>query len=277
MSHNLRLIAIDLDGTLLNSQQEVTSASRTALQRIVAAGIQVILVTGRGLRGVETVLDMLEMDLPYICSAGSLIRSGRNGEVISVCPFHAPQELNKVIAYIHRNDAGLVADLPDGKMCWYGPDWLMDELDPLTAESVRDSIRTFTPEQDFDRPILKMSIAGKMDFLNAIEVEVLNDIQSLQHVYAGLHFMDLTARGVDKGSALKIYADRLGISHPEIAAIGDQPIDLPMLAYSGLPIAMQNAPESVKQSALWVAPTNDEDGVSWALLRILNKTIDFHN
>jgi len=269
MKHNIRLIAIDLDGTLLNSEQKVTPASRAAMQRVAQAGIQVILVTGRSASSTETVLDMLRMDLPYICSAGSLIQSGKSGRLISARPFHSPQELNKVIAYVRQHNAGLVADLLDGKMCWFGPDSLIEELDPLTVESIPDSIHTYSPEQDFDRPILKISIAGKMDFHNAIAADVLSGLKSIHHVYAGLHYTDLTALGVDKGSALEIFARNAKIPSAEIAAIGDQLIDLPMFSYSGLSIIMGNAPESIKTSADWVTSSNDEDGVARALMKIL--------
>ena len=269
MKSNIRLIAIDLDGTLLNAQQKVTSASRAAVQRVVQAGISTILVTGRDSTGAQMVLSMLGMDLPYICSAGSLIRSGQDGTMISARPFHDPEELNKVIAYVRLNLAGLVADLPDGKMCWYGPDGLMDGLDPLTAEVARGSLRAFSPEQDFDRPILKMSIAGDLAFLGAIASDVLINLKAIHHVYAGLHYVDLTAQGVDRGSALEIFAKHANISPPEIAAIGDQPIDLPMFSFAGLSVAMGNAPEHIKKLADWTAPSNDADGVAHALLKIL--------
>jgi hypothetical protein len=271
MKHNIRLIAIDLDGTLLNSRQKVTPASRAALGSVTQAGITAILVTGRDSLGVEIVLDMLGMDLPYICCAGSLIRSGKNGGVISARTLHNPGDLNKVIAYVRRNNAGLVANFPDGRMCWFGPDGLMQELDPLTIESGRHSLRTFNPEQDFDRPILKISIVGSMDFLNAIASDVLSGIDSIHHVYAGLHYMDLTAQGVDKGSALELFANYANIPAAETAAIGDQPIDLPMFSFSGLSIAMGNSPEKVKKSADQSTSSNDEDGVARALMKILEQ------
>jgi Cof subfamily protein (haloacid dehalogenase superfamily) len=263
----IRLIAIDLDGTLFNSQQQISTASRAALQLALAAGKQLILASGRGSIGMNMTLELLGMDLPYISSAGAAVFSGKNGRIISARTFHAKAELGTVIAFARQTNAGLVADLPDGTL-WYGPDMLIESLDAFTAASMKESVRTFEPERDFDRPILKMSLAGGMDLLNSA-AGVLAKCTSLHSVYAGLHYVDLTAHGVDKGSALKIFADQAGIIPEEIAAIGDQPIDLPMLEYAGLPIAMQNAPEVVKQAARWVVPTNDDDGVVWALTRIL--------
>ena len=271
MKRTIRLIAIDLDGTLLNTQQEIAPITRAALQRAVEAGIGVILVTGRDALGSETVLDILGMDLPYICCAGALIRSGKNGKLISARPFHNPAELNKVIAYVRHKDAGMVADLPDGTMRWFGPDGLIQRLDPLTAKTARGSIRTFSPERDFDQPILKMSLAGGLDFLESIASDVLDGLETIDHVYAGLHYVDLTARGVHKGSALEIFAGYAGVPSTDIAAVGDQPIDLAMFSYSGLSIAMGNAPEAVKKHADWIAPSNEEDGVAHTILRILDE------
>ena len=263
----IRLIAIDLDGTLFNSAQQISAASRAALNLALEHGKQIIFASGRGSNGVNLALELLEMDLPFISSAGAGIFSGKKGDVISARTFHARAELNKIIAYARQTGAGLVADLPDG-MSWFGPDKLLENLDAFTAASMQNSVRSYQPEQDFDRPILKMSLTGSLDMLNNA-ADIFSQCPSLLAVYAGLNYVDLTAHGVDKGSALKIYADQAGISPDEIAAIGDQPIDLPMLAYVRLPIAMQNASEDVLQAARWIAPTNDEDGVAWALARIL--------
>jgi Cof subfamily protein (haloacid dehalogenase superfamily) len=267
MTHSIRLVAIDLDGTLFDSHQEVTSASRAALQRLVKAGIQPFLVTGRGQLGVEMALEMIGMDLPYAASAGALICSGKGGEIISARTFHAKLEVDRVIDFARRHNAGLIADTLDGNI-WFGPDELLDRIDPLSAAAARQSRRTFIPEDDFDRPILKLSIAGSLELLAQAETDVLADCPSFYFIYAGLNYMDVTACGVDKRSALELFAARMGVLPSEIAAIGDQPIDLSMLQFASLSIAMGNAPESVKQAAGWIAPTNDEDGVAWALERL---------
>lgn len=81
--------------------------------------------------------------------------------------------------------------------------------------------------------------------------------------------IDLTRIDVNKGFALEMLANYLGIDAEETAAIGDQLIDRSMLNYSGLAIAMENAPDALKQIATWVSPSNDEDGVAWALERIM--------
>jgi hypothetical protein len=86
-----------------------------------------------------------------------------------------------------------------------------------------------------------------------------------------MRYMDLTRHDVNKGSALGLLSGLYKISPKEVAAIGDQPIDLSMLQFAGLPVAMANAPEELKQASRWIAPSNDEDGVAWTLEKILKE------
>jgi hydroxymethylpyrimidine pyrophosphatase-like HAD family hydrolase len=86
-----------------------------------------------------------------------------------------------------------------------------------------------------------------------------------------MRYLDLTAHGVNKGSALEILCRHLGIHSQEAAAIGDQMIDISMFNHAGLSIAMENASENVKYAALWIAPNNDADGVAWAIDRIISE------
>ena len=81
--------------------------------------------------------------------------------------------------------------------------------------------------------------------------------------------IDLTAEGVNKGTALHALAESMNLQPEEVAAIGDQAIDLYMLQYASLPIAMSNAVPELKQAVKWIAPSNDEDGVAWAIEEIL--------
>jgi Cof subfamily protein (haloacid dehalogenase superfamily) len=121
---------------------------------------------------------------------------------------------------------------------------------------------------DFDRPLLKLCLiveASKMK----LAAEAITHLQSLDYAYAGYEDFDLTAKGVNKGKALKAYAEYAGIPREQIAAFGDQLNDVSLLSYAGLPIAMENAQPALKAVAEWVVPSNDEDGVAQGLERIL--------
>jgi len=265
----IKLLAIDLDGTLYNSEHQLTTRGREAVWKAKEAGLQPVIVTGRGRRGAENALDALGLELPYICSAGSLVRSGPNGDPIYAWTFQATDELIPLFQFSRENNTGLIADTISGRPYWFGPDSLSDVMDPLTAKEAFKSIRSFAPEADFDRPLLKMTIAAEPGLLQQAEVVVRENCPSLHQTYSGPTYIDLTAEGVNKGTALKALAEYWGLLPDEIAAIGDQCIDYQMLQYAGLSIAMSNAVPELKQIAQWIAPSNNEDGVAWAVDEIL--------
>ena len=267
----IKLIAIDLDGTMYTTNRSITDRVRTALRKANDHGVQPVIVTGRGRRGAEIALEVIDMDLPYICSAGALLRSGRNGETIHVWPFHEHAELMHVINFTRMNDCALIAEPENSAPYWFGPDKMNDIMDPLTVKEANRSIRSFEPEKDFDRPLLKVTITADYSLLAEAEKIIKAECPSIHQVYSGIQYIDLTANGVNKGSALQALAEHRGLSPSEIAAIGDQDIDFQMLKYAGLPIAMSNAVPSLFDIAKWVAPSNDEDGVAWAIDEILKQ------
>lgn len=267
----IRLVAIDLDGTLFNPRQEITPANQQALYKAVKSGIKIMIISGRGQRGVERALEMLGMELPYVCSAGALAREDRAGAPLYAHSFHHPMEIEHLIDFSRRNGIGLIADAPEGACLWFGPDEIGTIMDPMSAAEARRSVRTFAPEKDFDRPLLKLTIAASPEALPKAEGLVREKCPSLHLVYSGVTYIDLTARGVNKGAALSAVARHWRLRPREVAAIGDQAIDLAMLRYAGLPVAMANAVGELKQAARWIAPGNDEDGVAWAVERILQE------
>jgi Cof subfamily protein (haloacid dehalogenase superfamily) len=265
----IKMFAIDLDGTMYTTQRTITSKVRQAILNGMQVGLQPIIVTGRGRRGAELALDTLEMDLPYICSAGALVRPGLTGKTIHTWSFHAHQELMHVINFSRQNGSGIIAEPEQNNSFWFGPDAMNEIMDPLTVKEAQRSIRTFEPEIDFDRPMLKVTLTAAPEVLVEAEKLVREKCPSIHQVFSGIHYIDLTANGVNKGAALQALGKHYGILPEEIAAIGDQGIDIQMLQYAGLPIAMANAIQEVRSIAKWIAPSNDEDGVAWAIDEIL--------
>jgi Cof subfamily protein (haloacid dehalogenase superfamily) len=264
----IKLVAIDLDGTLFNSHQQISEVNKFLVKQALECGVQTAIVTGRGKAGAITAMEMLGIEMPVICSAGSLIFKNHGSEIISARTIQIVEELTRIVDFARRHDAGLIADSLVGNW-WFGPDELGESLDPLTAAYAWHSRRTLTPEIDFLSPMLKITLVADPEILHQAEDKLCLQCPSLNHVYAGMRYIDLTRIDVNKGSALEILANYLGIDAEETAAIGDQLIDLSMLEFSQHAIAMENAPAKLKQIADWVAPSNDEDGVAWALERIL--------
>jgi Cof subfamily protein (haloacid dehalogenase superfamily) len=269
----IKLIAIDLDGTMYTTDRKITNRVRKSLLMAVENGLRVVIVTGRGRRGAEIALETINMDFPYICSAGALLRSGITGETLHTWAFHQHDELMHVISFARQNGIGLIAEPAEGTPNWFGQDSMNAIMDPLTAREVIKSIHTLEPEKDFDKPLLKVTITADKAMLLEAEKIINAKCPSIHQVYSGTQYIDLTAEGVNKGSALSTLAQLLGLQSAEIAAIGDQAIDTHMLKVAGLPIAMSNAVPALKEIAKWVAPSNDEDGVAWAIDEILKQNV----
>jgi Cof subfamily protein (haloacid dehalogenase superfamily) len=269
----IRLAAIDLDGTLYNSRQEITVTNKQALQKAVLNGVQVAIITGRGRRGAENALAVLDMDFPYICSAGALVCSGINGKTLHAWTYYRHDEMSCVIQFARQTGAGLLSEIPEAAPRWFGSDTFGEMMDPLTAKEISKSVRTFEPEEELDRPLLKTTVIAAPEILRQFEGIIRAKCPSLHQTYAGPNYLDLTAKDVNKGTALRALAEHLGLQSAEVAAIGDQSIDLSMLHYAGLPVAMSNAVPSLKEAAQWIAPSNDEDGVAWVLDEILKRNM----
>lgn len=146
-----------------------------------------MIVTGRGRRGAENALKTLEMDLPYICSAGALLHSGLGGETLHAWTFHAHEELRHVISFTRQYGTGLITDTPEGIPYWFGPDSMSEIMDPLTAQESTKSIRSYEPETDFDRLLLKVTITADPELLIKAEKIVRRECPSIHQVYSGIH------------------------------------------------------------------------------------------
>ncbi len=268
----IKLLAIDLDGTLYNSRHELTEANREAVRALHRAGVQPVIVTGRGRRGAEFALTLLGLELPYICNAGALVRPGKQGDAWYAWDFYYPEEIGQVIAFCRQHpQTGLIAENQEGNPLWFGPDSMQNVMDPLTYKEAFASRRSTNPEADFNQPLLKMTIVAEPPLLQEYEALVRQHCPSVHQIYSGIRYIDLTREGINKGAALAALSDRLGMKANEVAAIGDQEIDLSMLQFSGLAVAMSNAVPALEQAAHLVAPSNDEDGVAWLAKQILEQ------
>jgi Cof subfamily protein (haloacid dehalogenase superfamily) len=270
LSKKIRLMAVDLDGTLFNSEHRVSEITETVLKQTLQSGIQIILATGRSRTYVNDLLHSLGVDLPYICSGGSILISGRDGETHYVRTLQLNGYMKSFIPWAETNQIALIAEYPDGRIRWHATEDFLEQLSPgLRAELSYDD-RTLNPYLDYKEPVLKFSLMQMGSTVySAADLEKM--FPDLQFVYSGYNCMDLTAIGVDKGSALAFFADQHGYKPEEIAAIGDQTNDLGMLRYAGLAFAMGNAAEVVKAEADWIAPLNDENGAAWAMQQIIQQ------
>jgi len=251
-----KLVAIDLDGTLLTTRQTVTPRAQEAVQRLTETGVRVVLCTGRPPRTARPYAAQLGLvDLGIVYNGGAIYDFRRN---VARHRYDFPGEVARAV--IHRMRARY-PDIACGLEADYG--WFVD-----TARYERVAYEE-EPDGVGDTVEFVRERVTKLLFWHPTE-----DAETLSHALADapVHctwsmpgLLEVIAPGVNKRVALARVAESLGVGAAEVAAFGDENNDKEMLAWAGCGVAMGNASERVKRIADRVTSTNDEDGVAEVL------------
>ena len=283
----LRLVAIDIDGTLLPTEvQTISQRNVRALRGAQEAGIIVAIATGRRMAYTVPLLERLGLraDTPLITSNGAVIRT-LAGQPIDRC--HLESHVARGLCGLLRPFGALVFtfDRPErGELILEDLDQVQGRI-AVWVETNRNAIEVFKPlERAFDNgedPIQGM-VTGPVSKMRDAEKALrsshwIENCDCVRTEYPGrdVSILDLLPRGVSKGWALEQLANRLGIDRRETMAIGDNWNDLAMLEWAGQSIVMANADPELRVLAKtngWKqAPVNDQDGVAVVLEAALKK------
>lgn len=273
---DIRLIAIDLDGTLLDSKQEVSKENYEVIQEAKAAGIQIVLCTGRPLRSMNYLLDQLHLkeegDLA-ITYNGGLIQATKTGEIL-----YEKTHSRKDCLDIYR--LGQDLNLP---VNFIDLDYVYEPPYPVGAESIYHKGVTNIPKDQAlifkkiiidDMPdsfsINKIVMSRPSDELDEAIKKIPDAYFERFNIYKSQsHILEILPKDIDKGSAMRVVGDRLGLSKQQIMGIGDQENDLTLVTHAGFGVAMENAIHIVKEAADFVTKSNDESGVAYALRKFV--------
>jgi Cof subfamily protein (haloacid dehalogenase superfamily) len=263
------LVAIDVDGTLVTSENKLSPGIAPLIRKTRARGIGVTLVSGRPKLKVMPLLKELGLTLPYIGSGGAYIADPSNNLVIFHCPL-ACEETTAVVELARAVKAPIISQEPD-QLYYEGS---LEELEQLIAISKIDItgvensqieiLRVDDVLQACAEPT-KINICSEPGHLLKIERKLRLLNLPIYLTYSAPFSLEITRSGINKGEALKILATYLAIPLEHILVIGDSHNDISMFEIAGMAVAMSNAPEEVKAAADLVAPSNDEDGVAWVL------------
>jgi Cof subfamily protein (haloacid dehalogenase superfamily) len=271
----IRLLAIDIDGTLLDSRWRVPEQNRLAIARAIERGVQVVLVTGRRFDFARPVIESLPDAVALILNNGALIKSS-GGSTLMRCLL--PRRIARTVLQAtldFRENAALVFDRPvAGQLVFERIPWddpirrgyfernrrYLSEISPLEAALTED-------------PIQVMYTGGVADMrrllgrLRAIDFAADFSLAIAEYETRDFTIVDVIERTCSKANALGEWAGRLGISPKEILAIGDNLNDREMLEFAGVPVIMANAVPELKTRGWPVTLSNDESGVAAAIER----------
>lgn len=275
---DIALLAIDIDGTLVAEGDRITAETRAAVRRASAAGIEVVLATGRRYRTTRLAIDALQLPVPAICLSGALVK-GRNGETR-----HRERFLPEQVATLLRlaRSRRLPLLLQRDAHAHDGPDFIADAGAPWNSET-RDYARAngeagrvdATPEATaYDDILLVGCFAPRAPLAalqNAIETEHGDAFASVlvESKKTAGWYLETTLRHVNKWHALQRLAADFGIAAEAVCAVGDSMNDLAMIRGAGFGVAMGNAEPEVKAAADWVTASNRQNGLVALVERLL--------
>lgn len=268
----VRLIALDIDGTLLDSDRQLRPRVREAIAAAQRQGIVVTLATGRRYRGTAGVAAEAGIAAPLVLNNGNLVYDEANGHAL----FHQPLALRTTrLAISIMHDRGFAPVLY--RHAETGPDVFYDRVtddtwfwqwEPGTAEQVPNLLQAVAPAPD---KLLVHDRRERIDEL-AQTLKQLLPGQWRSYVTDGAApdyaVLELFHGACSKAAGLRRLARHLGIQRREVLAIGDHYNDVEMLAWAGHGVAMANAPPEVQRHARLLTRSNDEDGVAAAIERL---------
>lgn len=264
-----KVLALDIDGTLTNSEKRITDRTKRAVLGAAKKGVKLVIASGRPVQGIRAFAQELELkeNDGYILSFnGGRLISCRTGEIIH--DMKLPLEYLPEIYELSKK---------------YGVNLMSYEGDDLITENPDDEflavearinglgikkVDNFVKHINF--PINKCLMLGEGSYLAEVEKKVHAALCDRMDVYRSEpYFLEILPKGVDKAKALEKLLAVLGCKREELMACGDGFNDLTMIKYAGLGVAMANARDEVKECADFVTGSNDEDGVAAAVERFL--------
>ena len=263
----MKCVSIDLDGTLLDSNHQISDEDRTTIKSLKDNGIEIIINTGRQHPDVIKIPGVQELECPIFCLNGSMMYS-ESGELLYETTLHTSlykkllatlQEL-KVGILVYTNQGGFPATLPQ-----------------LKGKSIEE-IQTMFAEQDYNRilelediKIYKMIAWVEEEHIEKI-AKVKSEIMKISEIAFSSSFpnnVEITSIEAQKGKAIRRYEEIRNYTFDEIISFGDGGNDLSQFEVSTISFAMENAPEAIKRGASHTTKSNNDSGVSYALKHIL--------
>ncbi|MGR6837061.1 Cof-type HAD-IIB family hydrolase [Syntrophomonas erecta] len=268
----IKLIAIDLDDTLLDSRRGISRPAREAIQAVRRQGVLVTLATGRMYRHTVPFAHQLQINLPLITYQGALVKYSDSGEVIynRTLPAQRAIQIIKLLQkenichHIYSGDQLYLKEITEPVTEYLQ----VTETDPVLVEDLLPVISKRPPEEimaiiESPRQMREVETLLKHHFGHQLH------ISRFKNCY--LEIMDAQAT---KAHALEVIAESYSIDRQEVMAIGDSYNDLPMLQWAGIGVAMGNAPLDIKLAADFVTLSNDEEGVRAALYQYILQYTD---
>ena len=268
----IRLLVLDIDGTLLDSNGTLPDANRRAIERTIATGVEVALATGRRYDFARSIFEQLPSPLTLILSNGAVVKT-REGKTLQrrLLPRAVAHDVLQQTPE-HRDSAAVVFDRPrEGQVVFEAIDWEHPRHARFFATN-RPFLAESKPLEDClsEDPIQVMFTGGCADMRRLSDrLSGLADgsfsVALTEYQQRDFSLVDIVGAGVTKGSTLRDWTAARGLVPAQVMAIGDNLNDLDMLEFAGTPVVMGNAVRELKDRGWLETSTNDNAGVARAV------------
>ena len=284
----IKVIASDMDGTLLDENHMLTARTAEAIKKAQAAGIRFIIATGRGYVSAMPLLREVGIECDYLVSSGAEVRNSKE-EVIQR---NVMKKEDYIMAYQTLEKYDLIYTFEtDENSCFIGSEELLEEnmlqhmkvfYKTMSEEDIRklpffylvmSRCRAFSSFEELEAANLEVtkifSMSNDLELLNKISAE-LGENKGLAVSSSFVDNLEITDINAQKGIALKSYIESLGYTMDEVMVFGDSMNDYSMLAMDfGATVAMENAVDEIKAAVKYITKSNEEDGVAYAIEELL--------
>jgi Cof subfamily protein (haloacid dehalogenase superfamily) len=268
----IRLLAIDIDGTLLDTRGAIPPANIEAVARAIDAGVEVVLATGRRYDFARAIFERLPSPLTLILSNGAIVKT-RDGDTIvrHLLPHQVARDvLARTPAY--RHCAAVLFDRPlEGQIVYETVEW----EHPRHGAFFRSNRQFISVVQPLERALtedpLQVMFTGTCADMRALHGQLVAGgtenfaITLTEYESRDFALVDIIRAGCSKGSALRELARVRGIAREDVMAVGDNLNDVPMLEFAGVPVVMSNAVPALLERGWATVPSNDAAGVATAI------------
>lgn len=262
---NYKILALDIDGTLVNKKKEITSKVKTAVNNLQDKNIPVLIASGRPLEGIMPVANKLDFSAKggYILAfnGGKIVNAKTNEVVYSqsinmeyvpgICDFARE---NKLTILTYKDGKIIATDKEDE---FLKIEARINNMEVLQVENLKEEIKE---EPD------KFLIVGPPHIMEKQVINMAEKFEGRLNIFRSEpFFIEVVPMGIDKAKSLEVLLSKLGLTNKDLVACGDGRNDVTMIEYAGMGVAMDNACEEVKAVSNYITASNDEDGVALAI------------
>ena len=256
---SIKLIALDIDNTLITRTTDFSKKDLAAIEKAREAGIYVSLATGRAYRSLKIFLDRLNLDTHSISTGGAIVSDKNNKRLYT--QFVEPKTAAEIIQFAYQNR--YYAQVYENDEYVYYREGVEAELYEKATGVPGILDETLIERTEIDTP--KILFIDTPERIEALIPVIKSHFPNIKAERSFPEYLEINHVECGKGNALKALGDMLGIKQEEIMAIGDSEIDVSMIKYAGIGVAMGNAAEHIKQAADYVTSNVLDSGVAKAI------------